>query len=81
MEEKRVSIRINPLYVKYMAPNRNAYILKHNLRVTTAGPEVRFLTPNRMTNLNNDRILARKFVEEKSHAKKRNFKQNHRKVP
>jgi len=39
LDEKGVSIRISSLYVKYRAANRNAYILKHNLRVTTAGPD------------------------------------------
>ena len=66
---------------RYRTANRNAYILKHSLRVTTAGPEVRFLTLNRMTNLNNYRILATNFTEEKDHAKKRNFPQNNWKVP
>jgi hypothetical protein len=40
--KKGVPIRISSLDVKYRAANRNAYILKHNLRVTTAGPDGRF---------------------------------------
>ena len=57
--KKDVSIHISSLDIKYRATNRNAYILKHNLRVTTAGPEVRFLTPNRMTNHISNGILAK----------------------
>ena len=37
--EKGVSVRIFSRYARYMVPNSNAYILKHSLRVTTAGPE------------------------------------------
>jgi len=40
MDERGVSVRISLLDVKYMAGNRNAYILSHILRVTTAGPDV-----------------------------------------
>ena len=71
--EKWGSIRISSLYVKYRAANRNAYILKHNLRVTTAGPDGRFLNPKRKTNHVSNGILARKIAEGKSYAKKRNF--------
>jgi len=73
LDEKGVSIRISSLYVKYRAANRNAYILKHNLRVTTAGPDWRFWT------LKGRRItLATEFSPEncweaKSYAKKRHF--------
>jgi hypothetical protein len=40
--KKGVSVRISSLDIKYRTTNRNAYILKHNLRVTTAGPDGRF---------------------------------------
>ena len=42
MDEKGVSVRISSLDIKYRKTNRNAYILKHILRVTTAGPDGRF---------------------------------------
>jgi hypothetical protein len=37
--KKGVSVRVFSLDVKYRAANRNVYILSHNLRVTTAGPD------------------------------------------
>jgi hypothetical protein len=40
--EKRFSVCICLLYTGYLAENRNAYILRHSLRVTTAGPDGRF---------------------------------------
>jgi len=42
MDEKGVSVRICLLDIKYWETNRNAYILSHNLRVSTAGPDGRF---------------------------------------
>ena len=41
-DEKRFSVRICSHDIKYLAENRNAYILRHSLRVTTAGPDGRF---------------------------------------
>ena len=40
--EKGVSVHINSIDIKYRMPNRNAYILIHDLRVSTAGPDGRF---------------------------------------
>jgi hypothetical protein len=40
--EKGVSVRISSLDTKYRKTNRNAYILSHILRVSTAGPDGRF---------------------------------------
>jgi hypothetical protein len=37
--KNEVSIHVLLINIRYMAINRNAYILKRRLRVTTAGPE------------------------------------------
>jgi len=69
--KKGVSVRIISLDVKYRATNRNAYILKHILRVTTAGPDGRFLNPKRKTNHVSKGILARKIAERRKATQKK----------